>query len=548
MRRFESFKRISIGDGGILVKMLRMCSTAMVLPGFLWAVGEIPFGDSLNVRFVGDYSPVYSCRNVKIRWPYAFLCEEEGLEIVDISDPSSPSHVGLCETPFHYIEDVAISESSPDYAYASEETHFDVIKIQDPSNPFIVAQSLVYDDGEDIVCSFPYVYHAVRMDGMLIFDVSDPYHPDSLGNWFVPGHPPGSFAYGVAIYRQKINKTYALLACCYSGLRIVDVSDPTNPNEVGMLDKDVFHVTVAGSLAYLSSAMEGLYVVDISDPYNPYIIGHWNQGGCLRCVVSRLYAYVADYGTGQLWVIDTSNPANPQTVGYYDTPGRPRGIAVRRGYIYVSEGDFRIYQFIDDESPEVTVISPNGGEIFEVGDTCDITWLATDNVGVDSVGILYSTDAGLSWDTIATGEPNDSLYEWIIPSTPSESCLVKILAYDPGLNMGEDESDSLFRIRTSGVGGSAPVIRPFLTVSPNPFSEHMEIAFSPGDAGEVSLRIYDATGRLVKEFIPPTASTALTWDGRDESGRKVRSGVYFLRFEAGEYRATEKLLFLSPRP
>ncbi|RKX68937.1 hypothetical protein DRP53_09655 [candidate division WOR-3 bacterium] len=76
----------------------------------------------------------------------------------------------------------------------------------------------------------------------------------------------------------------------------------------------------------------------------------------------------------------------------------------------------------------------------------------------------------------------------------------------------------------------------------------MEIAFSPGDAGEVSLRIYDATGRLVKEFIPPTASTALTWDGRDESGRKVRSGVYFLRFEAGEYRATEKLLFLSPRP
>ena len=222
----------------------------------------------------------------------------------------------------------------------------------------------------------------------------------------------------------------------------------------------------------------------------------------------------------------------------------PSGSVIVTGRAWFHNEDCYTVKY-QPELPQVTVLFPNGGEEFEVGDTCNITWFAAGNGGIDSVSILYSIDAGLSWDTIATGEPNDSLYEWIIPSTPSESCLVKILAYDPGLNMGEDESDSLFRIRTSGVGGSAPVIRPFLTVSPNPFSEHMEIAFSPGDAGEVSLRIYDATGRLVKEFIPPTASTALSWDGRDESGRKVGCGVYFLRFEAGGYQKTEKLLLVQ---
>ena len=284
------------------------------------------------------------------------------------------------------------------------------------------------------------------------------------------------------------------------------------------------------------------------------------DGGCLTSVRSTwdggyIMCGSSGYIYQDIWLIKTDANGDTLWTRTYGSANTDRGYSAQQtfdgGYIAVGQGDkwlhgfqMAVYRVAGAQTPYVKVLSPNGGEEFEVGDTCNITWFAAGNGGIDSVSILYSIDAGLSWDTIATGEPNDSLYEWIIPSTPSESCLVKILAYDPGLNMGEDESDSLFRIRTSGVGGSAPVIRPFLTVSPNPFSEHMEIAFSPGDAGEVSLRIYDATGRLVKEFIPPTASTAITWDGRDESGRKVGCGVYFLRFEAEDHRTTKKILLV----
>jgi len=72
-------------------------------------------------------------------------------------------------------------------------------------------------------------------------------------------------------------------------------------------------------------------------------------------------------------------------------------------------------------------------------------WLATDSVGIDSFSIYYSTDGGSTFPyTIAAGEQNDSSYTWLVPDTPSDSCVVKIVAYDSSLNSGEGVSASLF--------------------------------------------------------------------------------------------------------
>ncbi len=83
---------------------------------------------------------------------------------------------------------------------------------------------------------------------------------------------------------------------------------------------------------------------------------------------------------------------------------------------------------------------------------------------------------------------------------------------------------------------------------PNPFRDRVTIRWRIEDgrwkSEDISLRIYDATGRLVKEFILPTASTAISWDGRDDSGRKVGSGVYFVRLETGNQKFTRKVLLL----
>jgi hypothetical protein len=84
--------------------------------------------------------------------------------------------------------------------------------------------------------------------------------------------------------------------------------------------------------------------------------------------------------------------------------------------------------------------------------------------------------------------------------------------------------------------------------APNPFGSSTVIRYTvPGRAG-VSLRVYNTAGRLVRELAAgdraEPGSHAVTWDGRDRSGRRVASGVYFYRLEAGENRATRKMLLL----
>jgi hypothetical protein len=70
---------------------------------------------------------------------------------------------------------------------------------------------------------------------------------------------------------------------------------------------------------------------------------------------------------------------------------------------------------------------------------------------------------------------------------------------------------------------------------PNPFSGATEIAFAIPEAGRVSLRVYDAAGRLVRTLVDGAREAGvarISWDGRDQAGRGARSGIYFVRLSA----------------
>jgi hypothetical protein len=96
--------------------------------------------------------------------------------------------------------------------------------------------------------------------------------------------------------------------------------------------------------------------------------------------------------------------------------------------------------------PAVTVVAPNGGEVWNGGDVQDITWTATDIQGVDSVAVYYSINGGADYTLIASGEPNDGVYEWTVPNALTDDALVKVKAFDPSLMVGEDVSDAPFSI------------------------------------------------------------------------------------------------------
>jgi len=84
-------------------------------------------------------------------------------------------------------------------------------------------------------------------------------------------------------------------------------------------------------------------------------------------------------------------------------------------------------------------------------------------------------------------------------------------------------------------------------VSATVFKRTLEIAYSIGrNAKNVELMIYDASGRLVRQWDNETIrqSDKIIWSGDDDSWRKVPAGVYFIRFNVGDYKRVEKVVLL----
>ena len=82
---------------------------------------------------------------------------------------------------------------------------------------------------------------------------------------------------------------------------------------------------------------------------------------------------------------------------------------------------------------------------------------------------------------------------------------------------------------------------------PNPFNPSTTIAFGLRERGSVSLRIYDAAGRLVKVLVEgamPAGEYEAVWNGTDAGGRPVASGMYFYRLSAGDFTETRKMVLL----
>ena len=83
--------------------------------------------------------------------------------------------------------------------------------------------------------------------------------------------------------------------------------------------------------------------------------------------------------------------------------------------------------------------------------------------------------------------------------------------------------------------------------APNPFNSNTVIRFALPQPSQVELAIYNLLGQPVAVLVqgPSAAGTfSVRWDGRDQAGHELTSGVYLYQLRAGEYREVRKLLLL----
>lgn len=87
----------------------------------------------------------------------------------------------------------------------------------------------------------------------------------------------------------------------------------------------------------------------------------------------------------------------------------------------------------------------------------------------------------------------------------------------------------------------------YLTVAPNPFNPRVTIRWSQPLAGPVDLSIYDLRGHMVRQLVNgdrPAGSGEMIWDGRDDAGGGMASGIYLVRLKTSAGSELRKLTLM----
>ena len=108
------------------------------------------------------------------------------------------------------------------------------------------------------------------------------------------------------------------------------------------------------------------------------------------------------------------------------------------------------------------------------------------------------------------------------------------------------------KLSPGGTGIDDPVQIPAsafqMKIYPNPFNPETTISYTLPTAGSVSLEIINSRGQLVKSLLKeeqPTGEHTLVWNGKDDSGHSVASGLYLCRIACNGAHETRKLLLLK---
>jgi photosystem II stability/assembly factor-like uncharacterized protein len=162
-------------------------------------------------------------------------------------------------------------------------------------------------------------------------------------------------------------------------------------------------------------------------------------------------------------------------------------------------------------------------------------------IGTD-VSAYYSADGGQSWQSFGASLPMVSVYDLFVH--PTERILV---AGTHGRSMYTFDLSAL----TGLEGGEWENLIPrTLTLEqnfPNPFNPATTISFSLPVTSEVLLEVLNTNGQLVRTLLQErreAGAHVVNWDGRDEQGRGVTSGMYFYQLHAGRQVLQKKLLLL----
>ncbi len=208
--------------------------------------------------------------------------------------------------------------------------------------------------------------------------------------------------------------------------------------------------------------------------------------------------------------------------------------------------------------PVATITSPNDGDSYPVGTTITFTGEGTDaedgTLPAANFTWKYQFNGGAE-TVLLTGSKSGSgtltypgTYTLILEVQDSDGATgrdqITITATGGAVNAGISGEGATAPM----VPGSVPQYYGTLSNYPNPFNPETTIAFTLERSQPITLAIYNVIGqrvRLLREGFTEKGRYTLRWDGRDDSGRALTSGIYYLRLAMGNTVVFHKIVMMK---
>ncbi|MFH1701234.1 MAG: hypothetical protein ABIE07_11675 [Candidatus Zixiibacteriota bacterium] len=274
----------------------------------------------------------------------------DGLYSYNVSDPSNPVLLTQ-EFPILFESDLKIAN---DLLLASSGKN-EIYDISDPVNITLISEIKTGENNYDVTVSGNYAYIAQEYSGMTIVDITNPLSPQIVSNYSIIGRA----------HEVKIIDNLAYLTSS-SGLDIIDISDPMNPLKVGQyIDSDTTsseEFTIINDIAYITAFPYCMDIVDVSNPAAPNLIASYTPSGVTRwdTKIENVnafgnFAYVSSWQTYEIYIVDISNPAEPVEVGIYSDLQMPCKTSFIDGYALASGGIETVVLDISDPANPTTI-------------------------------------------------------------------------------------------------------------------------------------------------------------------------------------------------
>ena len=314
-----------------------------------------------NIQLISKIETDGYAFDVSINGNYAYMGGgTEGLEIIDISNPSSPARISHSE-----VERVNSFYFDSGYLYALGTRSYRslpmvmVISVINPATPAVVATYTNTNYGKDMAYQGDYLFLSNEGDHDLQgLDISNPAQPIIAAESDAPSpthyfNTSDSFIlYGTYAYQSgdagNLNNE--------GGVRLWDLSDPEQPDFVKVFSNEsmpswIHSMDIDGNVAYLAAPNNGLCIGEIVDPEDldcvlfdsaPFVsIDRFIPNGSRACAV----------GSYNVHLYDISNQQLPVLMGSYQTEYSEPSIFVEGDYLYVLDDPIEIVDISDYTNP-----------------------------------------------------------------------------------------------------------------------------------------------------------------------------------------------------